>query len=425
MLTRALEVDPNGQRTMGIITKPDMLSPGSPSEDEFIRLASNKSIVLRLGWHVVRNRTYEERSVSFLERQQREEAFFRQGTWTKLPKDKVGIDTLRTRLSKVLKDHIFKELPRVVNEINVRLEECKEELESLGERRITTEEQRRFVTALSNEFQRLCEDALDGNYEHPFFSDTGVEEEDRTKRLRWAIQEMNEKFAERMAECGHTREIREKRQADPTSPAASSQEGGGPKILTRAEALKWVGALRRRCRGRELPGTFNPMLIRPLFLEQSQKWATIAGEHLQEICAVCREFLGYLLPTITNVRVAEVLYLVWVEPSLERSIAQAAKQFQLLLRDRERPPTTYDSHMKRIKHGTEERWKKRIEAANNGTISNIFGGPAVPPTQVSFQFVQSMVGGVDREADEQALDHLLAYYEVSKLAMRYFHPITC
>ena len=39
---------------MGVITKPDTLSPGSELEMAFINLAQNVDVEFRLGWHVLK-----------------------------------------------------------------------------------------------------------------------------------------------------------------------------------------------------------------------------------------------------------------------------------------------------------------------------------------------------------------------------------
>jgi len=64
----AKRADPEGLRTMGLITKPDTLDVGSDSESYFVRLAQNVEEELRLGWHVLKNRRFEERHVSSAER---------------------------------------------------------------------------------------------------------------------------------------------------------------------------------------------------------------------------------------------------------------------------------------------------------------------------------------------------------------------
>jgi hypothetical protein len=54
ILTKARAVDPTGERTLGIITKPDKLDAGSGGEAAFLALARNEDIFFKLGWHVVR-----------------------------------------------------------------------------------------------------------------------------------------------------------------------------------------------------------------------------------------------------------------------------------------------------------------------------------------------------------------------------------
>jgi hypothetical protein len=61
VLDFAREHDPEGARTLGIITKPDTLARDSPSETAYIDLARNEDVKLALGWHVLRNRSWEER----------------------------------------------------------------------------------------------------------------------------------------------------------------------------------------------------------------------------------------------------------------------------------------------------------------------------------------------------------------------------
>lgn len=55
ILDKCRAVDPEGQRTLGIITKPDYLKSRS-SETLWIELAQNKNIYFELGWHMPKNR---------------------------------------------------------------------------------------------------------------------------------------------------------------------------------------------------------------------------------------------------------------------------------------------------------------------------------------------------------------------------------
>ena len=95
VLKLARQVDPQGRRTMGVITKPDTLSVGSESESAFVNLARNMDIAFRLGWHVLKNRSYETRQLSAEGRDDAERQFLDQGPWKDFPRDTVGIHTLR------------------------------------------------------------------------------------------------------------------------------------------------------------------------------------------------------------------------------------------------------------------------------------------------------------------------------------------
>ncbi len=55
ILKRARELDPEGFRTLGIITKPDTLVKSSVGETSFLSLARNEEFEFKHGWHVVKN----------------------------------------------------------------------------------------------------------------------------------------------------------------------------------------------------------------------------------------------------------------------------------------------------------------------------------------------------------------------------------
>ena len=154
ILQRARQVDPTGDRTLGIITKPDTLHAGSQSEVAFISLAQNEDSVVqfRLGWHIFKNRDYESKDCSFLERNQSKSAFFDQGAWGMLPKDIVGIDSLRRRLSALLLDHIRSELPSLCGEAEEHLRICEGDLKCIGDERSSSRDQTIFLSNLARDF---------------------------------------------------------------------------------------------------------------------------------------------------------------------------------------------------------------------------------------------------------------------------------
>ena len=113
ILKKVRRVDPEGNRTLGITTKPDRLPAWSGSEQAFLGLARNEDIFFKLSWHILKNRSYEERSSSLEQRNMSEIRYFRTSNFSTLPKECVGITSLRNRLSQLLFDHVKHELPKL------------------------------------------------------------------------------------------------------------------------------------------------------------------------------------------------------------------------------------------------------------------------------------------------------------------------
>ncbi|KAL7892221.1 P-loop containing nucleoside triphosphate hydrolase protein [Trichoderma sp. SZMC 28014] len=118
VLNRAARFDPDGDRTIGVITKPD-LCPSTNIEDQYIRLVKGQepNLHLPLGWHVLRNRGPKEPAMDYDERDAAEDGFLAEGTrkWWRLPLNRVGVHGLRRNLAQVLLKHIKSRLPEVPN----------------------------------------------------------------------------------------------------------------------------------------------------------------------------------------------------------------------------------------------------------------------------------------------------------------------
>ncbi|KAK7962015.1 uncharacterized protein PG986_002840 [Apiospora aurea] len=134
---RAREIDPNG-----FITKPDKLDRYSNTEKFYVNLSNTKEVPLSLGWHVLRNRGFGETTVASDVRDQLEPKFFAKSPWNKLTDSQLGVESLKSRLSRVLHNHVLKHIPNVLEEIQSSLKECKIALEHLGRERRSQKEQR-------------------------------------------------------------------------------------------------------------------------------------------------------------------------------------------------------------------------------------------------------------------------------------------
>ena len=114
ILETAEQLDPEGIRTLGVLTKPDLVDKGA--EHNVVDLVTGREHQLLLGWHLLRNAGQSELGNSIESRKQAETDFFETAApWKDLDKHRVGIDSFRVRLQEVLSDHIRREFPKVGN----------------------------------------------------------------------------------------------------------------------------------------------------------------------------------------------------------------------------------------------------------------------------------------------------------------------
>jgi hypothetical protein len=112
ILELAAEADPYGDRTLGVLTKPDLVDKGA--ESPVMDLMEGRSRPMKLGWHMIRNPGQKELSNVDLDRGVLEREFFRSfAPWSSINKEKVGIDSLRERLQEVLSSLVKSEFSKV------------------------------------------------------------------------------------------------------------------------------------------------------------------------------------------------------------------------------------------------------------------------------------------------------------------------
>ena len=289
ILESAREADKDNERTLGIITKPDFLLEGSRNESSWIDVAQNNNVYLKRGWHMLKNRGDDEMDISFAKRNEAETLFFNKGRYLDLPRECVGIESLRERLSKLLLNHLIKELPSLMNEMKTKLEDTKKQISELGEKRTTIDQQRTMLVKVYMKVNDTLKCAVQGYYESSFFGSVNrtaaVDSIENIKRFRAVIQHRNTSFAHCMRMRGQKfaigvgpgdddNEVAEviKLNKEINSPEDDGDLKHVPKStsLTHKQAIDWVKNTLERTRGYELPGTFQPMLISQLFWEQSE-----------------------------------------------------------------------------------------------------------------------------------------------------------
>ncbi|XP_077066927.1 interferon-induced GTP-binding protein Mx3-like isoform X2 [Siphateles boraxobius] len=129
-LKMAQEVDPEGRRTVAILTKPDLIDRGT--EKNILAIVHNKVIPLRKGYTMVKCRGQQQinENIPLEEATQIERDFFQNHDHFRdlLNEDKATIKCLAVKLTHNLVDHIKKSLPQLNQQIKDKLGEVKNEL---------------------------------------------------------------------------------------------------------------------------------------------------------------------------------------------------------------------------------------------------------------------------------------------------------
>ncbi|GAB1318560.1 GED domain-containing protein [Madurella fahalii] len=422
VLKLARAADTSGNRTLGVITKPDTLTPGSDSEALYVSLARNQEVEFRHGWHVLKNMDSEKGSWSLSERDTKEAEFFSSGVWTELPLSSLGIDRLRGRLSKVLLGQIASELPDVIDEINEKFKSCQEQLDKFGEPRSNPDEQRLYLVHLSQAFQTLVKASASGHYNNTFFADAKTES-GYQQRIRAVVQNLNEDFAAEISVRGHYREIVDTVPA-PASPVSVESEPVTPKRATkiqRSAFIERIEHLMRRTRGLELPGTFNPMIVADLFLEQSQPWEGIVRRHVEKVWKAASRFLDLVIAHTADASTAKALHLEVFEPAMKAILTEMRdKTTELLKPHQNGHPITYNHYftetLQSIRRERRRKEPERIlcEFFNVSTLdSRVYLNSYYNLQDLANSLAESSESDMKRFAASEALDCLDAYYKVA------------
>ena len=131
-LMLAKEIDTTGSRTIGVLTKLDIMDAGTDAR----KVLMNEEIPLKLGYVGVKNRSKQDliNKLSMAETTKKEREFFKSHpAYKNLPPGHYGTDVLINKLTKIYFRIIRENLPRIIKAINDRVKTAEEELESLGQ----------------------------------------------------------------------------------------------------------------------------------------------------------------------------------------------------------------------------------------------------------------------------------------------------
>ncbi|KAF2266030.1 hypothetical protein CC78DRAFT_459932 [Lojkania enalia] len=420
VLSHIKDLVPDGHRTLGIITKPDTLPSGSEREQAYLEHAQNNPDKFQYGWHVIRNRAYEEQASSFDERDAKERDFFTKSNWAPLEGREVGlgIDTLRQKLSRMLLDHISLSLPGIMHKLERDLSHDQNELIKLGETRSNLKEQQNYLSEISDGFSMYTKDALDGRYHSTAFFGDPLGSEGRDRRLRAVVRNLNDVFANDMLQYGHKWHL-----VNDSNLTSEIFSESGPlnhsQVITKSDFIKkHVDTLARNERSTELPGISNPSLVGSLFRQQSEPWESIASAHLLKVWKAVKNFLEVLLNHLTDERTCNQLLIHVIDPALEeRRGFMRQKLKELLVPHREYDPITVSPHFARTI------WNLREKSVKRSVVENIrkeFKSRDSKDELPSTDEIIAKIGATSAPLDDQygsneTLEFMQAYYETTLL----------
>lgn len=133
-LSMAQEVDPDGDRTIGILTKPDLVDKGT--EDKVVDVVRNLVCHLKKGYMIVKCRGQQDiqDQLSLTDALHKEQDFFKEHPHFRvlLEEGKATVPCLANRLTSELIFHICQALPRLENQIKESQQKITEELHNYG-----------------------------------------------------------------------------------------------------------------------------------------------------------------------------------------------------------------------------------------------------------------------------------------------------
>uniref|UniRef100_A0A8C1TEU0 Si:dkeyp-110c12.3 n=1 Tax=Cyprinus carpio TaxID=7962 RepID=A0A8C1TEU0_CYPCA len=134
-LRMAQGVDPDGLRTLAILTKPDLVDKGA--EADILQVLQGKVVPLKKGYTIVRCRGQSDinENVSLAEATRQEKEFFAKNTHFShlLEEQRATIPCLSTRLTKELVEHIKSSLPSLRDQIHIHLSAARFELKNYAD----------------------------------------------------------------------------------------------------------------------------------------------------------------------------------------------------------------------------------------------------------------------------------------------------
>ncbi|EGO57318.1 hypothetical protein NEUTE1DRAFT_121778 [Neurospora tetrasperma FGSC 2508] len=447
ILALAEQYDPDGERTLGVLTKPDLVIERSAKE-AVCNLVAGRKKALNLGYYLVKNRGGDDnddsKDDSGIRRKERD--LFQQSPWCNLPQERVGVAALRERLQDLLGEITDKAYPELRSEARKKLAEAREQQDALGPPRQTEREQQQYLAQIAAKFQRIVRAALEANYStHSAFDEHGL-------RLITQVVSIIDTFNNRMRQKGHTYSF-VKVETEPSGDAAAdkaddseeeedaSEHGVDKNTTTNAKEVRqafpelesiihmveepsaeftvlqdnsnWIRNMYNESRGIEL-GTFSPIILASAFRDQTTKWSLMTEHHVSDIILSIHKFILSILKLVcSDGKLFEAIKSIIMDDLLARYASGMDYAKFLVQVEREKKPYTVNHY-----------FSSNLQKARGDRISEALKGKRIHDNRchapaayvVKFDHVKSAITNKSNQehAQEDIHDILKSYYKVSR-----------
>ena len=430
ILSMAEQYDKDGERTLGILTKPDLVTEPS-AKASVCNLVRGKKKPLTLGYYLVRSRGADQNDPEF----GRREDLFKEEPWCSLPPERVGVGALKARLAELLGHMARREFPKLRREINLKLQSAERDRDALGPSRKDEQEQRLFLNGIAKKFQDRVRQALEAQY-------AGDDAFEHSIELRLVTQVVNladafsEEFEDKAilrrfaATDDETEEDEEDEEdgtwADPsTNSILKFAHDIDPEDFPDLDniishdfdvsepedgILEWIGGLYTRSRGMDL-GTCSSAVWAGAWREQSSKWPSMSKAFMSRVIVAIHRFITVALRGVCeDDGVREELRLAILDELLRRYQAGMAAAEFLVAAERDAKPYTLDCHFnERRQRARGERIAERLKPISAAVDD--FDRKLVTVEQV--RNVTEQKSNIE-DVVEQLHDDLSAYYDIAQ-----------
>lgn len=187
------KLDPDGSRTLGVLTKIDIMDEGDNCQDALM----NKTIPLKYGYIGVKGRSQMEMKskVSVEQAIKKEMEFFaKHPVYSMLPTEMLGTRSLIDKMSSILFKMIQGFLPQLKSEISSRVRSTKQQFEALGEEFPEEEEKKlELVFKLVRKFKDCFDQAINGRF---LFDKTSQKKDKKSQDQETITFQLNSQFSD-------------------------------------------------------------------------------------------------------------------------------------------------------------------------------------------------------------------------------------